>query len=172
MVSRSTLLTQEIALRVRRTKSVPWGGTLPLDRKLLHARRLLHPSVYVLHDTTRQVVGRMARELETTLCKLVPRSHVVRTLSRATDVVILLTRHILDKDSESLKEMLKVTSEMEAATLTFVYLKVGESRGTGRYPQRLRLMMRLENQNCRLQSVVVRLISGEARMYLMSIMRS
>ena len=49
-------LTREITLRVRRTKCVPWGGTLPVDHEMLHARNALRPKVYVLHDTTKRNV--------------------------------------------------------------------------------------------------------------------
>ena len=100
-------LTREIVLRVRRTGRVPWGGTLPLDRAMMSARTIAKPRLYVLHDTTSDVVNRMARELETSVRGLLSESQVVTEIERATDIVVLLTRHVLDDDSRSFKELFK-----------------------------------------------------------------
>ena len=87
-------LTREIVLRVRRTDQVPWGGTLPLDRAMMSARSIAKPGLYVLHDTTSDVVSRMARELETSVRGLLSESRVVSEMQNATDIVVLLTRRI------------------------------------------------------------------------------
>jgi len=68
----------------------------------------------------------MAHDLGRTASRLFKYNCVVPDLSRATEVVILLTRHLLDKDSRSLKEMLIATSKLSPSMLTFVYLNEGD----------------------------------------------
>ena len=67
---------------------------------MMSARTIAKPRLYVLHDTTSDVVSRMARELETSVRGLLSRSRVVSEMEHATDIVVLLTRHVLDDDSE------------------------------------------------------------------------
>ena len=119
-------LAREIVLRVRRTGYVPWGGTIPLDRALKRAKKRLNPALYVLHDTKSEFVRRMAYDLGMTASGLFKCDCVVTDLSNATDVVILLTKHLLDKDSRSLKEMMIATSKLSPSMLTFVYLNEGD----------------------------------------------
>ena len=132
-------LTREITLRIRRTGRVPWGGTFPLDRELSTARDIVHPSVYVLHDTTKQVVRVMAREFESMMSRVLPNSRVEKDWRTASDVVILLTRHLLENDSKSLREMIAVTSKKKASSLTFVYLNTGDESWDWSSPSRVKI---------------------------------
>ena len=80
----------------------------------------------MLHDTTSDVVSRMAHELETSVRGLLSRSRVVFEMQNATDIVVLLTRHVLDDDSRSFKELFKAITTLQPSMLTFIYLNVGD----------------------------------------------
>ena len=58
-------------------------------------------------------MSRMARELETSVRGLLSRSRVVSEIENASDIVVLLTRHVLDDDSRSFNGALQSNHNIE-----------------------------------------------------------
>ena len=70
-------------------------------------------------------MSRMARELETSVRGLLSEFESYPRW-KGRRILLCLTRHVLDDDSRSFKELFKAIKTLKPSMLTFIYLNVGD----------------------------------------------